>query len=155
MWSKFTQSGRFFGSERYFNRNRLTPLAKSSQPRKVNQFRVKVPKEGTTLRSGRMQVRRKSECLKESQREESAHLCDRKREREREQNIGKGKLDEVRFSKRRLFFPGHWTVQSFRKSRLLRNYGLAASSIRCLFFVFVKPVVFHLGTGANNTLEDE
>lgn len=42
----------------------------------MNQFRVKVPKEGTVLRSGRMQVRRKSECLKGSQNRVSASMYD-------------------------------------------------------------------------------
>jgi len=41
-----------------------------------------------------------------------------------------GKLDEAWFSKRRLFFPGHWAVQSFRKSRLLRNYAGVGLPIR-------------------------
>lgn len=35
--------------------------------------------------------------------------------------------DEAQFTEHRLFFPGRWTVQSFRKSRLLRNYGLVLS----------------------------
>lgn len=38
-------------------------------------FALKSPKEGTVLRSGRLQVRRKSECLKGSQNRESAHRC--------------------------------------------------------------------------------
>lgn len=83
------RTGRFFGFERYFNR--LASFARSSKSRKVNQFRVKVSKEGTVLRSGRMQVRRKSECLKESQREESAHTMRQKdREREKKRNVGEG-----------------------------------------------------------------
>lgn len=35
--------------------------------------------------------------------------------------------DEAQFTEHRLFFPGRWTMQSFRKSRLLRNYGLVLS----------------------------
>jgi len=46
------------------------------------------------------------------------------------EGTGGGKLDEAWFSKRRLFFPGHWAVQSFRKSRLLRNYAGLSSPIR-------------------------
>jgi len=50
----------------------------------------------------------------------------------------RGKLDEARFSRRRLFFPGHWTVQSFRKSRLLRNYSLCRSDAALPDRSFVK-----------------
>lgn len=53
--------------------------------------------------------------------ESSGGKGERREERQRERE---GKLDEARFSKRRLFFPGHWAVQSFHKSRLLRNYEL-------------------------------
>lgn len=114
--------------------------------REVNQFRVKVPKEGTVLRSGRMQVRRKSECLKESRERESAHRCTIRWRAECSR--GRGKLDEARFSKRRLFFPVHWAVQSFRKSRLLRNYGPASSIHGDARPAFVNW--YFARTGANN-----
>lgn len=77
--------------------------------------------------AGRMQVRRKSGCLKEKpERRVSASMHDPLAETGNATAIGgwtRGKLDEARFSKRRLFFPGHWAVQSFRKFRLLRNCG--------------------------------